>query len=137
MTKQERVEKLLERCEKGHHLWAYFQGNDIVDPLTFEVEPHMQTCLAFPGGVPQYRGCPICGKRETLTSEWKETEASCCKAKKTHNVEKVSDLMYKGCEHHWHCTQCDDYWPVHCYSKDDLEQMECKASKGDQDESII
>lgn len=133
MTKQERVEKLLERCEKGHHLWTYFQGNDIVDPLTFEVEPHMQTCLIFPEGVPQYRGCLICGKRETLSSEWKETEAGCCEVKKTHKVEKVVK-----CEAtYWHCTQCDRYWPVLVISDKELEQMECKLSKGDQDESII
>lgn len=24
-----------------------------------------------------------------------------------HKVELVHNLMYKGCEPHWHCTQCD------------------------------
>lgn len=81
MTKQERVEKLLENCEKGHHLWTYFQGNDVVNPLTFEVDPHIQTLLCFPNEVPQYRGCPICGRREVLSSEWKETDGGCCNEK--------------------------------------------------------
>lgn len=37
--------------------------------------------------------------------------------------------MYKGCEPHWHCIHCDNYWPFHCYSRKDLEQMECPARK--------
>lgn len=48
---------------------------------------------------------------------------------KSHKVERVNNLMYPGCEPHWHCTECDDYWPFHCYSKSDLEQMECKGKK--------
>lgn len=46
-----------------------------------------------------------------------------------HKVELVKDLMYKGCELHWHCVHCDDYIPVHCYSKEELENMECKGNK--------
>ncbi len=45
----------------------------------------------------------------------------------THKVELVKDLMYKGCENHWHCIYCNDYIPVHCYSKEELEKMECKG----------
>lgn len=48
---------------------------------------------------------------------------------KSHEVERVENLMYKGCEPHWHCTHCNDYWPFHCYSRKDLEQMECLARK--------
>ena len=81
MTKQERVEELLRRCEKGHHLWTYFQGNDVVDPLTFEVDSLMQTCLAFPDGVPQYRGCPICGKKEIMRTRWEDIEEGCYEQK--------------------------------------------------------
>jgi len=44
-----------------------------------------------------------------------------------HEVERFENLMYKGCESHWHCIHCDDYWPFHCYGKKDLEQMECPA----------
>ena len=44
-----------------------------------------------------------------------------------HKVERVDNLMYRGCEPHWHCVLCGDYWPFHCYSKNDLEQMACKA----------
>lgn len=44
-----------------------------------------------------------------------------------HEVERFENLMYKGCESHWHCIHCDNYWPFHCYGKKDLEQMECPA----------
>lgn len=42
-----------------------------------------------------------------------------------HEVERVDNLMYDGCEPHWHCIHCDDYWPFHCYGRKDLEKMEC------------
>ena len=48
---------------------------------------------------------------------------------KKHQVKRVDNLMYKGCEPHWHCPNCDEYWPFHCYSKSDLEQMECKGKE--------
>lgn len=48
---------------------------------------------------------------------------------KNHEVERVENLMYKGCEPHWHCTHCNNYWPFHCYGRKDLEQMECPARK--------
>lgn len=51
--------------------------------------------------------------------EWREVKI------KTHEVERVENLMYKGCEPHWHCIHCDNYWPFHCYSRKDLEQMTC------------
>lgn len=46
---------------------------------------------------------------------------------KCHEVKRFENLMYKGCESHWHCIYCDNYWPFHCYGKEDLEQMECPA----------
>lgn len=46
---------------------------------------------------------------------------------KCHEVKRFENLMYKGCEPHWHCIYCDNYWPFHCYGKKDLEQMECPA----------
>lgn len=42
-----------------------------------------------------------------------------------HEVERFENLMYDGCESHWHCVYCDNYWPFHCYNKDDLEKMIC------------
>ena len=48
-----------------------------------------------------------------------------------HKVELVHNLMYKGCEPHWHCTQCDVYIPIHCYTKEELENMDCKENKDD------
>lgn len=45
----------------------------------------------------------------------------------THEVERFENLMYKGCEPHWHCIHCDGYWPFHCYGRRDLEQMKCPA----------
>ena len=52
-----------------------------------------------------------------------------------HEVERVENLMYEGCESHWHCIHCNDYWPFHCYEMKDLEQMPCpirsaQAQKG-------
>ena len=44
-----------------------------------------------------------------------------------HEVERFENLMYKGCEPHWHCVYCDNYWPFHCYGRKDLEQMKCPA----------
>lgn len=44
-----------------------------------------------------------------------------------HKVERVDDLMYKGCEPHWHCIQCDDYWPFHCFTDKQLEKMTCNV----------
>ncbi len=44
-----------------------------------------------------------------------------------HKVKRVTNLLYKGCEPHWQCTQCGDAWPFHCYSKADLEQKECPS----------
>ena len=49
-----------------------------------------------------------------------------------HEVERVEGLMYEGCESHWHCIHCNDYWPFHCYGKKDLEQMECPVRSGRQ-----
>ena len=46
-----------------------------------------------------------------------------------HKVELIHNLMYKGCEPHWHCTQCDVYIPIHCYTKEELENMDCKGNK--------
>lgn len=46
---------------------------------------------------------------------------------KCHEVKRFENLMYKGCEPHWHCIHCDNYWPFHCYGRKDLEQMECPA----------
>ncbi len=46
-----------------------------------------------------------------------------------HKVERFENLMYKGCESHWHCVQCDDYWPFHCYGRADLEAMECHGKE--------
>ena len=48
-----------------------------------------------------------------------------------HKVELVRKLMYKDCEPHWHCTQCGVYIPVHCYGKEELENMDCRENKND------
>ena len=48
---------------------------------------------------------------------------------KRHQIKRVNDLMYKGCEPHWHCLICGDYWPFHCYSKEELEKTECKGKE--------
>lgn len=51
-----------------------------------------------------------------------------------HEVERFENLMYKGCEPHWHCIYCDGYWPFHCYGKKDLEQMECPTRKAQRED---
>ena len=45
-----------------------------------------------------------------------------------HQVVRVDNLMYKGCESHWGCKRCGYIVPFHCYTKEDFEQMECKES---------
>lgn len=45
-----------------------------------------------------------------------------------HQVVRVDNLMYKGCESHWGCKRCGYIVPFHCYPKEDFEQMECKES---------
>lgn len=47
----------------------------------------------------------------------------------THKVERINNLMYKGCEPHWRCTICGICIPFHCYSKNDIEKMECPGKK--------
>lgn len=42
-----------------------------------------------------------------------------------HQVIRVKDLMYKGCEDHWKCKICKICVPLHCYSKQDIENMDC------------
>ena len=44
----------------------------------------------------------------------------------THKVVRVDNLMYKGCEPHWKCIYCNNYYPFHCYSKEEIESIECK-----------
>lgn len=46
---------------------------------------------------------------------------------KNHKIERFDNLMYDGCEPHWHCVQCNGFWPFHCYPKACLEQMKCPA----------
>ena len=53
---------------------------------------------------------------------------------KCHEVKRFENLMYKGCEPHWHCIHCDNYWPFHCYGRKDLEQMECPARKAQRED---
>lgn len=45
-----------------------------------------------------------------------------------HKVEKVYDLLYPGCEPHYRCVHCGECIPVHCYSKEELEDMFCKEA---------
>ena len=44
-----------------------------------------------------------------------------------HEVIRVDNLMYKGCEPHWKCVKCGKCVPFHCYSKRDFEMQKCKA----------
>lgn len=44
-----------------------------------------------------------------------------------HEVIRVDNLLYKGCEPHWKCVKCEVCIPFHCYSKADLEGMECRS----------
>lgn len=43
-----------------------------------------------------------------------------------HKIIRVDNLMYKGCEPHWGCTNCGYIVPFHCFPKEYLEQQECK-----------
>lgn len=44
---------------------------------------------------------------------------------KHHCVNIIHNLLYKGCEDHWQCKYCGDAWPIHCWTKHDLETKEC------------
>ena len=48
---------------------------------------------------------------------------------KTHEVIRVDNLMYKGCEPHWKCIHCGVCIPFHCWDKEDIEKRQCKARK--------
>ena len=43
-----------------------------------------------------------------------------------HKVVRVDNLMYDGCEPHWKCVQCGICIPFHCFTKEQIEQMDCK-----------
>lgn len=45
-----------------------------------------------------------------------------------HKVERVDNLMYKGCEPHWRCIYCEECIPFHCYTKQDIENMICRSA---------
>ena len=57
-----------EECvANGGHFWKYWSGNDIVDPINFEIDNSCGRKLGYyPDGEPQYRGCPLCGRKEVL-----------------------------------------------------------------------
>lgn len=44
-----------------------------------------------------------------------------------HTVIRIDNLMYKGCEPHWKCIKCGNCTPFHCYTKEMIEEMECKT----------
>lgn len=46
-----------------------------------------------------------------------------------HQVVRVDNLMYEGCEPHWKCIHCGICIPFHCFNKEQLEQQECKCKK--------
>jgi len=46
----------------------------------------------------------------------------------THKVVRVDNLMYKGCEPHWICINCKNCYPLHSYTKEEIESIECKAN---------
>lgn len=49
--------------------------------------------------------------------------------KTSHEVTRVENLMYKGCESHWKCIHCGICIPFHCYSKHEIEKMPCPKRK--------
>lgn len=44
----------------------------------------------------------------------------------THKVKIVENLLYHGCEKHWQCENCGEAFPIHCYSKEQLEKFVCR-----------
>ena len=50
-----------------------------------------------------------------------------------HKVERFENLMYEGCEPHWHCVRCGGYWPFHCYGWIELEEMECPGKEPEEE----
>lgn len=62
----------------------------------------------------EYNYCPNCGANMEDGIELK------------HNVVKVKDLMYKGCEYHWGCKRCGMVAPFHCYKFEQFAEMKCR-----------
>jgi len=48
---------------------------------------------------------------------------------KTHEMVRVDNLMYRGCEPHWKCKHCVVCIPFHCFTKEQCETQECKGGK--------
>jgi transcriptional regulator with XRE-family HTH domain len=46
-----------------------------------------------------------------------------------HEVERVDNLMYKGCEPHWKCKHCGTCIPFHCGNKEYAESQECREDE--------
>lgn len=55
-----------EECvANGGHFWKYWRGNDHIDYKTFNIDYSMgRFAVYYPKGEPQYRGCPLCGRKE-------------------------------------------------------------------------
>jgi hypothetical protein len=44
-----------------------------------------------------------------------------------HEVKRVDNLMYKGCEPHWKCKHCGTCIPFHCGNKEYVESQKCSG----------
>lgn len=59
-----------EQCvEHGGHFWKYWSGKDQIDQKTYE-KTGVTYAVCFPKGTPNYRGCPLCGKKEIERHYW-------------------------------------------------------------------
>ena len=54
-----------------------------------------------------------------------------------HNVVRIDNLMYNGCEPHWKCTRCGKCVPFHCYTKEQFENQECNSKNMSIREDIL
>ncbi|MBR2385683.1 hypothetical protein IKA92_07420 [bacterium] len=43
-----------------------------------------------------------------------------------HKMKIVENLLYYGCEKHFQCELCGQAYPVHCYTKEQLEEFDCR-----------
>ena len=65
-----------EECvANGGHFWRYWRANTPVNKKTFEPDYSCGRYATYwPNGEPEYRGCPLCGRKEEhiIIDKWEE-----------------------------------------------------------------
>lgn len=84
--------KLTEKecINSGGHFWKYWDSTQGINEDTFEKNGYIFD-VYYPNGAPKYRGCPLCGRIESMIpAQWIE----CIKGKE--DEENKEDTENKG-----------------------------------------